>query len=373
MPNTIALAITFKEFFNWNRARINCIIPLLLAMIQLGTVNLAKMAQTFPGTAKVDSHYKRLQRLFREFRLELDLVAQFLAHLLPLDEWILTLDRTNWKLGKINLNFLVLGVAYRGIAFPLFWPTLDKKGNSNTSERISLIDRFIAVFGLEKVRCLVADREFIGRKWFSYLIEKNILFRIRIKHNTLVATTRGGLVPVKNLFRDLQPGTYKILPGMRNVWGLQLYIIGLKMANGEFVILVTQDQPETALEDYKERWQIETLFSCLKTRGFCLEETHLTHQDRLEKLFAFLAIAFCWAHLTGEWLNEVKPLKLKKHGRLAKSLFRYGLDYLRNILFNKEEPTKQQAFQQALENFLKRFNRVPQGTLAEPLRLAAIG
>ncbi len=172
MSNTIALATTFKEFFNWNRARINCIIPLLLAMIQLGTVNLAKIAQAFPGTAKVDSHYKRLQRLFREFSLELDLIAQFIAYLLPLDEWMLTLDRTNWKLGKINLNFLVLGIVYRGVAFPLFWPTLAKKGNSNTTERIALIDRFIAVFGLEKVQCLVADREFIGRKWFSYLIEK---------------------------------------------------------------------------------------------------------------------------------------------------------------------------------------------------------
>ncbi len=118
MPDTIALATTFKEFFNWNRARINCIIPLLLAMIQLGTVNLAKIAQAFPGTAKVDSHYKRLQRLFREFSLELDLIARFIAHLLPLNEWILTLDRTNWKPGKINLNFLVLGIVYRQ-QFPL--------------------------------------------------------------------------------------------------------------------------------------------------------------------------------------------------------------------------------------------------------------
>ena len=105
MLNTIALATTFKAFFNWNRARINCIIPLLLGMIQLGTVNLAKIAQTFSGHAQVDSHYKRLQRLFREFSLELNLIAQFIAHLLPLDEWRLTLDRTNWKLGKINLNF----------------------------------------------------------------------------------------------------------------------------------------------------------------------------------------------------------------------------------------------------------------------------
>ncbi len=41
-----------------------------------------------------------------------------------------------------------------------------------------------------------------------------------------------------------------------------------------------------------------------------------------------LAIAFTWAHRTGEWQNEQKPIKIKKHGRPAVSLFRYGLDFL---------------------------------------------
>jgi len=34
-------------------------------------------------------------------------------------------------------------------------------------------------------------------------------------------------------------------------------------------------------------------------------------------------------HKTGKWKQKaVKPLKLKTHGRLEKSIFRYGLDYL---------------------------------------------
>jgi hypothetical protein len=354
------------EFFHWNRARIGCIVPLLLGIIQLGTVNLMKIASTFPGENKLHSHYKRLQRLFREFPVEPNLIAQFIAHLLPVDKFMLTLDRTNWKLGKIDINFLVLGVAYRGVAFPLFWVMLDKQGNSNTQERIALIEQFIAVFGHEKIACLLADREFVGREWFSYLIEKKIHFRIRIKCNTCVANSRGFEVPVENLLRGLRRGTYQILPRKRRLWGHQLYIIGLKMADGELLIIATQDQPETALADYKERWQIETLFSCLKTRGFCLESTHLIHAERLAKLFAFLAIAFSWAHIVGEWLHEIKPLVLKKHGRLAKSLFRYGLDYLRGCLFHYHEALRQQAFQQAIAQLLKRLNRIPQDPLAVP-------
>jgi hypothetical protein len=147
--------------------------------------------------------------------------------------------------------------------------------------------------------------------------------------------------------------SYCILSGQRSVWGHALYIIGFKKADGKLVIIATQRQPETALDDYKERWQIETLFECLKTRGFDLVATHMTDPKRLEKLLAFTAIAFCWAHIVGEWHHEVKPIKIKKHERPARSLFRYGLDYLRSCLSDRQEPHRQQAFQQALELLFK--------------------
>jgi hypothetical protein len=35
--------------------------------------------------------------------------------------------------------------------------------------------------------------------------------------------------------------------------------------------------------------------------------------------------------LNGMWQNLLHPIKIKKHGRPAKSLFRFGLDFLRRI------------------------------------------
>ncbi|ENW83839.1 hypothetical protein F908_00738 [Acinetobacter sp. NIPH 284] len=96
----------------------------------------------------------------------------------------------------------------------------------------------------------------------------------------------------------------------------------------------------SAIRDYALRWEIETLFSCLKGRGFNLENTRLTDPRRV------LAIGFCWCYLTGEWQHDQKKaIKLKKHGRLSLSLFRYGLDYvqmaiLRLIGFGKKEEFK---------------------------------
>lgn len=365
--NTRHFAEMLHHHFHWNRARIYCIIYLIIGIIQMGTVNLAKIATTFPGNAQPSSNYKRLQRLFGQFSLDLNQIARFIASLLPLLQFKLTLDRTNWKCGDANINYLVLGIVYRGSAFPILWVALDKKGNSNTQERIEIITRFLTIFGAQTITCLFADREFVGIKWFGYLIENNIKFVIRIKKNTQVSNSRGVPVPAENLFRGLPRGGALILSGQRTVWGHALYVIGLKMPDGEFVIIATPEQPETALENYKERWPIETLFICLKTRGFDLESTQMTDPQRLEKLMAFLAIAFSWAHIIGEWCHEVKPIKIKKHGRPAQSLFRCGLDYLRGCLFHHQESTRQHAFHQALESLFKRVGWSPQTRFSPPL------
>ena len=76
------------------------------------------------------------------------------------------------------------------------------------------------------------------------------------------------------------------------------------------------------------------MFGILKSRGFRFEETHLTDGERINKLLALLALATVWAFKVGEWLHQQEPLKIKKHGRLAKSIFRYGLDHLRSIVFD---------------------------------------
>ena len=79
----------------------------------------------------------------------------------------------------------------------------------------------------------------------------------------------------------------------------------------------------------------------MKTRGFNLEDTHMTNHERVSKLVAVLAIAFCWAHKIGEWLHETKPIRLKSHERRAKSIFRYGFDQIRRYLVNP--PVTRQA------------------------------
>ncbi len=97
------------------------------------------------------------------------------------------------------------------------------------------------------------------------------------------------------------------------------------------MVVICDANPSAAIADYLQRWQIETMFQALKGRGFNMEETHLKDRDKLSKLLAVLALAFCWSYKTGEYVNEEHPITIKTHGRKAQSLFRAGLDHLQRI------------------------------------------
>ena len=92
--------------------------------------------------------------------------------------------------------------------------------------------------------------------------------------------------------------------------------------------------------------KLEILFESLKSRGFNFENVNLKDRESLNLLLAILSIAFCWAYHIGAWLNEIKPIRIKKHQRPAKSVFRYGFDWIRHLLLNPEE--KSSELQQVL-------------------------
>lgn len=227
----------------------------------------------------------------------------------------------------------MIGIVHEGTAFPLFWKILPKKGNSNTQERKEITQKAIDLLGREKISALLADREFIGKEWFTYLQKQNISFCIRIRENFRIHGSKQR--SVKDLVRGLAHGETLLFPRSMEICGTKLFVSGA-FVGAEYCIVVSDRYQEDALEIYLRRWGIEVLFGCLKSRGFCFEDTHMTDFRRISKLIALLSIAFVCMHIIGEWQHALNPIALKKHGRRAKSIFRMGLDYFRNILFNVE-------------------------------------
>lgn len=77
------------------------------------------------------------------------------------------------------------------------------------------------------------------------------------------------------------------------------------------------------------------VFKGMKSSGFNIENTHLTDMERIEKLFTIVMVAFAWAYVIGVFANEnIKPVRILKNGKRAKSLFKYGLEFIANILLN---------------------------------------
>ena len=112
-------------------------------------------------------------------------------------------------------------------------------------------------------------------------------------------------------------------------------------------MVIGNEQSERILLEYADRWKIETLFGILKTRGFRLEDTHVTEVERISKLLCLLTIAVSWAMRVGELEVQTTPLKTKKHGRLEKSIFRLGFETLRNCFCQLTTNLRQkQRFQQ---------------------------
>ena len=334
-----ALRSSLNESLVLYKTRLDTFCVLIVGVLTSRTVNLTHIAGTFPTRAEVSSNYRRLQRFFEQVKLNYDAIAVFILRLAGLSEgpWLLALDRTDWKLGKIHINILMLAVAHKGVAIPLMWTVLGKAGNSNTKERTALLSRFCDQFGADEIAGLTGDREFVGGKWMAFLAKRNIPFMLRIKENFNV-TWDGRLYTLSCLLRKLKKGRGRrilydcVLGAKPNKNSPRVHLACKRLDNGELLILATNANPETALAIYRKRWQIETLFAACKTRGFNLEDTHMVRSDKIEKLIAALAIAFCWAHATGEWRAKDRRIKIKTHKRKAQSIFRYGFDILRHLL-----------------------------------------
>jgi hypothetical protein len=338
MEQITQLRRVLQPHLAWHGARLAFVALFLIALFRVKTVNLAELATAFCGNAQIDSHYKRLQRFFADFELDYSIIAHTVVRLMRIPEpWVLSLDRTEWQFAGCVFNILTLGIVHEGIAFPVVYLLLDKRGNSNSDERIDLMQEFYALFPERQLAFLATDREFIGQDWLSYLLQRpKTPIRARIRESDCLSDGRKKL-RASVLFADLRPGAVKVLPKRRRLWGHWVYLAAARLEDNSLLIVITDHAPETAISDYAKRWGIETLFGAFKTRGFCLESSHFIDQDRLRKLVALLSLALCWAFLTGLWLHQNKPLKLKTHGRREKSLFRYGFDHIRNIVLNLDQ------------------------------------
>lgn len=166
---------TLAANLSWNAARIKFLSRFLLALFTARTVNLTRVAVLFAGRAKIESNYKRIKRFLAFFELDAAEMTRLLVKLMNLPPpFVLSIDRTEWRLGKKWINVLMLSVVWEGVAIPIVWTVFKKKGCSSDAERQAIIEKYLQIFAPESIAFVTADREFASAKWLKYLSDKRI-------------------------------------------------------------------------------------------------------------------------------------------------------------------------------------------------------
>lgn len=290
---------------------------------------------------KADSNYKRLIRIFDNYSfssLWLELL-KFVFSLLHLKSEYLLLDGTKWKRGKKWYHYQTLCIIYKGVAIPIYWMNIKKRGISNYGERKTLLKRAIRYFNLSG-KTLIADREYIGVEWFKLLINSTIDFAIRTKKNTYVEAVNQayGKTYQQMIDKVLRSKIAdKAISKVIELDGVKLLFVVVKNPKNdpkEPVIFLLSSQLHKPAKSvamiYCKRYKIEHCFKHLKSNGFNLEQINLRTPARCRLLMAITVFAYVLS--IHEGLKDYKKVSMKIYaeGQIEKSvsIFRNGIDQL---------------------------------------------
>ncbi|NJK43881.1 MAG: IS4 family transposase [Pleurocapsa sp. SU_196_0] len=305
----------------------------ILALLEKRSVNLAVLGNTLNEKVKSESNQRRATRFLARDQTWRDALRDWLLGFFP-DHITLAVDRTEWTFGNTPINLLVIAIVYNGFAIPLIWTHLGKAGSSNAREVTTLLDTLASSLAGRTVLVLM-DREFANHRLLVWLTRVRWDFDLRLKRDARVSY-RDHTARVECFFKDWAQGYGTWLKRRVTVYGVKVFVVAfhplVPTEDGDDCLYVlTNRAPSAAASRYSTRWSIENLFSALKSRGFNLEDTYLTHALKLENLLGLLCLAVFWAVRVGEFISSLTPVKRKGHGRLAVSVFRLGLDALERV------------------------------------------
>jgi Transposase DDE domain len=326
-------------------------------LIDFGSVKITRLAQCLSGV--LSSCTRSLERFYVNCFINTVDMGSMVYEILSLKgrgPFTIIIDRTNWDFGTKHINIFVGSILFRNTVIPLLFDVSNKAGSSNFKERKQLIDQLIFLLGRENIKVIIGDREFIGEEWFTYLYENKLPFIFRLRNNMYVITANGK-VRVDKLLEGIEKHEIKQMTVI--VSGVTMLLAATRAETGELVVVVASRVHGNILKRYKARWFIELFFKSTKSMGFNFEETHITDSDRIKVLMATITIATCIAVQSGFFKHRIRPIRRKKHGRSAFSIFTYGLRFVRRLF---QDGSK--VFAQELGHYLE-VKKIPIPILAQ--------
>lgn len=344
-----------KRFFPIHR---KCVVEVLILLIQCilrcRTVCLYKCRSEVGAVLgkkdiKLHTAYTRLIRFFKIKNIDAFCsgIIWLIIHLIGIQGAVyMSLDRTNWKIGAININVLFIGLLLpNGIFIPIVWELYDKRGNSSEAERCVLIERFLKVWqnytGLEVT--VLGDREFIGAKWFGFLrkIDFSIVIRARWQDywgEVSIALNKTTANTEKEILRRIRKEGYFqtaiVLEGEYLFYTVFPNSSKRQKKTDKWLVLISDKKDiDWISQSFRKRWSIEVFFYHCKTNGFNLEDLNLIDPIKAQLMMGVTALCYVLSIKEGINCQRTEKTYFKNYkNRISKaiSLFRLGYDNLKN-------------------------------------------
>lgn len=361
-----------KYFPNHRICLVKILVILVSCILAAHTCNLNKAkkkgSQVSGEVVNIDSLYTRFIHFFKMsnsfvfviciLRLVKDLLSSYIDEQ---TEYTLSIDRTNWKLGAININILTIGlVLENGKFIPLYFELLDKRGNSNEVERKQLLVELQTIFSFCNTDCnpskplvLVGDREFICKQWFKNLVDCSygLVIRLRKKDylQLLADQMKINLNQLENKIRnDVATNGYFRAP--IEIKG-KVFFYHVRMLKGRkdelsrtdkdiYIRFISTEQDISWVsKTYDKRWKIEVFFEDIKEKGIRLEQINFKDFDKIRLMVAVAALCYALCLNQGLIVFQKRLIPQKKDKRSQKSyprtsIFTKGYEIIEQTILN---------------------------------------
>ena len=266
-------------------------------------------------------HVNRLTHYF-------PLVRQVFAHW-PDWEVNLVMDRTD--LGQ-EKSILLLGVAFAHRVIPLTWRVLPFGGTGEVLQ-VTLLQEIQPYLPPAARVMFLGDSEFRAVKLQRYCRQQGWGWQVGVKSDTLFHRGDGDWQPLRTL--TVAQGQRRYVHDITLTKSAALPAVHLIVDwthDWETPRYVVCHQPTTrrSWRRGRKRFWIEPTFRDWKSYGFDLETSHITSDQRLDRLLLGMATATLWLLHLGHWVTITgRASWLMADHRQDYSIFRLGRDYAR--------------------------------------------
>jgi hypothetical protein len=351
-----------KGFFSLHR---KCVVKVFILLVQCilrcRTVCLNK-CKTEVGAVldqkdiKLHTVYTRFIRFFKIKNIDAFCtgIIWLIIHLIDFEgEVYMSMDRTNWKIGKANINVLFIGLLLpNGVFIPILWQLYNKRGNSSEEERCQLMERFFKVWqnhaGIQIT--LLGDREFIGAKWFGFLRRTGFSFVIRARWQDYwgevsIALNKTIDQTEKHILKKINEQGYFqtqiIIEGEVLYYTVFPNTAKRRKKKDKWLVLISdKKQLDWVSQSFRKRWGIEVFFYHCKTNGFNLEDLNLKNLLKAQLMMGVVAVCYVLSILNGIKCQRTEKVPMKNYkGKQSQavSLFRLGYDNLKIIVHSVKD------------------------------------